>query len=370
MRRNLAGVNIRAFIFDFNGVIVDDEHLHFELFRDLLAEHDIDLDEPAYHERFLGYDDKGCFSAALAEADRSFDAALIDSLISEKARRYALAAQTRLRFFPGASERIEECSAAGRVAICSGALRSEIDAALEALEVPHKIEVIVAAEDVKQCKPDPEGYRLAAERLRATERELTAESCLAIEDSLAGVASARSAGMVVVGVAHTYAIDELIEAGADFTLESLRPPLLPELSARGMVIGRCDRKGGGDASHRPGLLISRDLFFVSKVTGTARELGAEIVTAHDAAAAVRSIAETTPAVIFLDLAAADAATATAVEAYRRAAGGPITIIAFGSHVNADELERVRSLGCTALPRSRFSTQLADLIEAHLIPRSV
>ncbi len=56
---------IRAMIFDFNGVLVDDEQVHFALFREILAQEGIALSERQYHERYLGYDDRGCFEVVL-----------------------------------------------------------------------------------------------------------------------------------------------------------------------------------------------------------------------------------------------------------------------------------------------------------------
>ena len=257
---DLADRTIRAFIFDFNGVIVDDERLHFELFRDSLLEHGIALTELAYHERFLGYDDKGCFCAAFAEAGRTAEPALIQALIEEKAIRYAEAAATKLRFFPGARERIEECAADHPVAICSGALRAEIESALDALKVRSRIEAIIAAEDVRNCKPDPEGYVLAYRRLREIDADLEPEHCLAIEDSLAGVASARAAGMIACGIAHTYRIDELDAAGAHVALENLEMALIPELIARGASLYSFLAGLSSPSAARRGILISRDLF--------------------------------------------------------------------------------------------------------------
>ena len=59
---------IGAVIFDFNGVLVDDEAIHFELFREILAQEGVMISERDYHDRYLGYDDRGCFEAALADA--------------------------------------------------------------------------------------------------------------------------------------------------------------------------------------------------------------------------------------------------------------------------------------------------------------
>jgi beta-phosphoglucomutase len=215
---------IRALIFDFNGVIVDDEHVHFELFRDVLQENGVELTETTYHDRYLGYDDRGCFSAALLDAGVIVDDAFVATLIARKAGLYARAAANGLRFFPG-SERIVEFAARRPTAICSGALRPEIEYALDRLNARQSIAAIVSAEDTTRCKPDPQGYTLAFEALRGCgalrDRDLQPAECLAIEDSSAGILAARAAGLRTIGVAHTYPADTLVAAGAELVLKSL-----------------------------------------------------------------------------------------------------------------------------------------------------
>jgi HAD superfamily hydrolase (TIGR01509 family) len=215
---------IRALIFDFNGVIVDDEHVHFELFRDVLQENGVELTEATYHDRYLGYDDRGCFSAALLDAGLYVDDAFVSNLIARKAGLYARAAANGLRFFPG-SERIVEFAARRPTAICSGALRPEIEYALDRLNARRAIAAIVSAEDTTRCKPDPQGYTLAFEALRGCgalyDRDLQPAECLAIEDSSAGILAARAAGLTTIGVAHTYPADTLTAAGAELVLQSL-----------------------------------------------------------------------------------------------------------------------------------------------------
>lgn len=215
---------IRALIFDFNGVIVDDENVHFELFRAVLGETGVELTETTYHDRYLGYDDRGCFSAALLDAGKNADDELVAELIARKAGLYARAAATGLRFFPG-SERIVEFAACRPTAICSGALRPEIEYALDRLKARQSIVAIVSAEDTTRCKPDPEGYTLAFHALRDSGAflpgELDPKECVAIEDSSAGILAARSAGLRTIGVAHTYPPKTLVAAGAELVLESL-----------------------------------------------------------------------------------------------------------------------------------------------------
>ncbi len=213
---------IRAVIFDFNGVLVDDEHVHFELFRDVVAELGIPLSEQQYHEVYLGYDDRRCFEEVLKDAGQSFDEAGIDQLIENKARRYIDRAKTGLRYFPGAADCVVGLASRWPVAINSGALRPEIEIALRTMRVRQCVSAIISAEDAKRCKPDPEGYLLALDALRAEHGgDLEAGHCLVFEDSLAGIQSAKGAGMWAVGVSNTYTADELRGAGADAVVPGL-----------------------------------------------------------------------------------------------------------------------------------------------------
>ncbi len=78
------GSRIAAVIFDFNGVLVDDESVHCALFQEVLAQEGVRITERDYHERYLGYDDRGCFDAALQDAGQSADRARLDDLIARR----------------------------------------------------------------------------------------------------------------------------------------------------------------------------------------------------------------------------------------------------------------------------------------------
>ena len=228
-------MSIGAVIFDFNGVLVDDEAIHFALFREVLAQEGVVITERDYHERYLGYDDRGCFQAALVDAGQSADRARLDQLIARKAHRYVEVAEQGLRFFPEAAETLGAVAARWPVAICSGALRPEIEDALRRLGRLDNITAIISAEDTDKGKPDPEGYRLALAALRArpcndhdlttshpkTQLNLEAINCLVVEDSLAGIVSAKGAGMQAVGVPNTYTAYQLRDAGADEVVDGL-----------------------------------------------------------------------------------------------------------------------------------------------------
>jgi beta-phosphoglucomutase-like phosphatase (HAD superfamily) len=230
---------IRAIIFDFNGVLVDDEHLHFELFRDVVADLGVALTERQYHEIYLGYDDRRCFEELLSDAGQPLSESRLTELVGRKADLYQERASEGVRIFPGAAECLVAMADRWPVAINSGALLAEIELALKTMDVRDRVAAIIAAEDTTECKPDPEGYELALDALRSTHgMDLEAGHCLVIEDSLAGVQSAKGAGMWVVGVSNTYTDRELRTAGADavvaslegFRPETVRRLFLPEVT--------------------------------------------------------------------------------------------------------------------------------------------
>jgi beta-phosphoglucomutase-like phosphatase (HAD superfamily) len=95
----------------------------------------------------------------------------------------------------------------------SGALRNEVHFGLERMGVLSDVAFVVSAEACKACKPDPEGYLLAARSLET--RGHGEARPVVVEDSIAGVQAGKAAGFRVVAVAHSYPSTELKAAGAD-----------------------------------------------------------------------------------------------------------------------------------------------------------
>ena len=227
------GEVLRAILFDFNGVLVDDEPIHFELFRRVLAEEAIDLTSEDYYAKYLGFDDSGCFKAVFEQAGRELTPPDLSRLIARKAAYYQLRIrQQGFPFYPGARELIE--AAVGEdlmLGVVSGALRDEVEGALEQLGLREHFKALVTAEDVEESKPDPESYRRGLEQLNALPplppRLLHPHEVLAIEDSPAGLDSAAANGLVTLGVAQTYPAEELTQA--DHVVASIAELTLPRL---------------------------------------------------------------------------------------------------------------------------------------------
>jgi beta-phosphoglucomutase len=183
-----------AVLFDFNGVIVDDEEQHRATLEALLADEGITLTRAQYYGEYLGWNDRMSFVAAFRRAGKPLPAARLEALVAEKSRRYERLIEQSLTLVPGAAAFVARAAESCRLGLVSGALRREIELVLDRAALRRHFEVIVAAEDVACCKPDPAGY-LAAYAALDEWRPLATGSCVAIEDSLPGLAAARAAGL-------------------------------------------------------------------------------------------------------------------------------------------------------------------------------
>jgi len=226
---------VRALVFDFNGVLVDDEPIHYRLFAEVLAEEGLELSEEDYYQHYLGFDDRGCFRAVLERSGRAAEEPQLMRLIARKASYYRdLIRREGYPLFPGAVEVVRSAAERGlMLGLVSGALRDEVEGALVQMGLREVFKVLVTAEDVERGKPDPEGYLKALEGLNALpplpERLLHPHEVAAIEDSAAGLQSASEAGLLTVGVAQTYPAEEL--APADLVVERIGQIDLERLDA-------------------------------------------------------------------------------------------------------------------------------------------
>jgi beta-phosphoglucomutase len=199
---------LRAVVFDFDGVLVDSEPLHFRALRDCLAPEGIAIDEREYYAAYAAYDDRTAIRLALEEHGIAFDPGRVDAAARRKAGLFDELLRA-IPFFPGAPELVRALAREMPLAIASGALRSEIERILAAGSLRECFRAIVGAEDVARTKPDPMPYGEAVALLSRDAAGLRPEECLAFEDTMAGIASARAAGLKVIGVSNTYPPEKL-----------------------------------------------------------------------------------------------------------------------------------------------------------------
>ena len=205
---------LRAVIFDFDGVITDSEILHFRAFNAVLAQYGFQLTKPEYYKEYLGMSDADCFKALIAKGRLPIQEPQIKSLGQQKTRIFEKLARTEGKIIEGVREFLDTLAAAKvPIAICSGALRAEIELILEEAGLRSYFDAIVSAEEVKRGKPDPEGFLLALEKLGDLWPEpITAERCIVIEDSHWGLKAAKAAGMRTIAVTNTYDAAQLKQA--------------------------------------------------------------------------------------------------------------------------------------------------------------
>ncbi len=215
---------IKAILFDFNGVIIDDEPLQLKAIREALLPGGINLTEKEYYDS-LGMDDRTFVSAAFERAGKTLTDELMKSIIERKTELHRQSIEDELPFFPGVETFIKATARHFMLGLVSMSQRSDIDYVFERARLGKFFRVIVSAENVTACKPDPSCYVRALELLNNIEegasRQRLPEECLVIEDSPAGVEAARRAGMRTLAVTNTVTENQLRDAGAEVVTASL-----------------------------------------------------------------------------------------------------------------------------------------------------
>ena len=200
---------IKAIIFDMNGVIVDDEHVHELTFQEVLKRFSIRLNHKEYIDLFAWRTDKDGF----LNFEKKYNIQLpIDECLKEKMRVYLELFPANKKSFPSVLGLIKRFAGKFTLALTSSSSRQEIDLIINEFSLRDYFSEIVSADDVVKGEPDPEPYLITSRKLNIEPRY-----CLAIEDSASGVRSAKAAGMKCVAITTTHTQKEL--EGANVIVE-------------------------------------------------------------------------------------------------------------------------------------------------------
>lgn len=206
-------MTLEAAIFDFDGVLANSEPIHLRVYQTLLSEKGLSLPSREYYERYLGFDDVGVFEALARDKGLDVTDDRMEALIARKTEIFQGLVRTGDVLFPGAAACLRAVAAVVPVAIASGALRHEIEMILDGAGLLEVVPVIVASGDTPRGKPAPDPYVRALDRLcRRTGRRLEPSRVVAIEDSRAGLQSARLAGLRTLGLTTSYPVGQLSDA--------------------------------------------------------------------------------------------------------------------------------------------------------------
>ena len=184
---------IRAVLWDMDGTLIDSEEFHWISWRDTLAQDGISITREQFLATF-GQRNDSIIPQLLGGAATPEH---IESISTAKEELYRdLVRKHGMKPLPGVATWLHRLHEAGWLqSIASAAPRANIDVVLEALSATHIFQGIVSADDVHHGKPDPEVFQVAASRLGAP-----AARSIVVEDAVAGVEAARSAGMHSIGV--------------------------------------------------------------------------------------------------------------------------------------------------------------------------
>lgn len=219
-------MTLKAVLFDFNGVIINDESLHKELIEEILLGENLRPDAKEHNEVCLGRSDRACIAAILERRGRVVSDDYLEQLLNKKARKYqeCLEAEEKLPIYQGVEEFIRELWGAGLVlGLVTGARRENVEYVLDRIKIREAFAVVLTSDDITKSKPDPEGYLTAVEKLNEqySDLNLTPEQCIVIEDTPSGIEAGKRARMQVVGVANTYPF-HMLQRQANWTVDYLQ----------------------------------------------------------------------------------------------------------------------------------------------------
>jgi HAD superfamily hydrolase (TIGR01509 family) len=211
-------VAVRAVIFDFNGTLSNDEPILCEIFRNLFAEHGRPLSAEEYYDRLAGHSDPEIVRMWLGPEHPD-----VDQVIAQRTALYVAAVADGSSISEDVRDAVRYAAERVPVAVVSGAARAEIEPVLDAAGLAGLIRVVVSVDDVANGKPDPESYLRALELLGRPDPG----HVVVVEDTDAGIAAAKSAGMRCVAVLGTLKPERLAEA--DEVVPELNAALMERL---------------------------------------------------------------------------------------------------------------------------------------------
>jgi beta-phosphoglucomutase len=216
-------VVLKAVLFDFNGVIINDESIHRALIDELLLSENLKPQSKECLRSSIGRIDRTYINELLQLRGRFVENKDLDRLIAKKSIAYSqyLENLETLPIYAGVVDFIAELQASGcKLGLVTSTMRSEVEPILQRTEIDRYFEMIITGDEITKSKPDNTGYLLAIDRLNQLypDLNLSVAECLAIEHTFAGIRSAKSSGMQVVAIAHTYPF-HMLQRRANWTID-------------------------------------------------------------------------------------------------------------------------------------------------------
>lgn len=216
-----------AIVFDFDGVIVNTEPLHLTATQQALALRGQSITQDEYYERYVGFNDVEMFVQMARDRGLTWCSDDVQELIAAKALQFEKLEGSAAILAPGAADCVRRLAELSPLAVASGARREEIERILARLDLARYFRAIIASGETPWGKPAPDPYLAAAAVLKARPART-----VAIEDTAAGLASARGAGLRCIGVTTTFPASKLSLADVVVSsLDEITPEMMRHLLA-------------------------------------------------------------------------------------------------------------------------------------------
>jgi beta-phosphoglucomutase len=187
---------IKAVLFDLDGVLVSTDEYHYRSWKKLSAEEGFDFFDHEFNHKFRGVARMECVEIITKASGRNYTPQQKQELADRKNRYFveSLSSVTTEVLLPGALSTLHELRNRGiKTAVASNSRNAE--AIIKQVKIEHLLDAVVDGYQIENSKPDPEVFLLAATKI-----DVPPPHCLVVEDAIAGIESARRAGMKALGI--------------------------------------------------------------------------------------------------------------------------------------------------------------------------
>lgn len=192
-----------AILFDFDGVLLDTEPLHFACWREVMEPLGVDLDWPTYDTRIRGLSSDGLLEALRHLAHPPLGIEDVRAVYPVKIEMFRRRVLSMNNLMSADTKQLLEDLSGYKLGVVSSGRKPHVFPLLERAGVLHCFGAVVCQEDVREIKPAPEPYLRAARQLEVT-------SALVVEDSEAGRRSGHAAGFDVLMTPDCAAMPSLV----------------------------------------------------------------------------------------------------------------------------------------------------------------
>lgn len=214
-------------LFDYNGVIVDDEHLQEQAMAHVTEKYGLSLTPELYRAYCFGRSDKAAFTSLQAEFPQ-LKVTNVDELVEEKVQQYQKIVEEKPILFPGIEETLQLLCKDFVLSVVTGSLRIEVEPILKEGNILQFFKTLVTADDINHSKPNPEGYLKGVHLLGLPPRKI-----VFVEDTPVGIQAGKAAGLKGIAVCHSLERSQLRQADVILkTVTEVTPDLVWSMVAK------------------------------------------------------------------------------------------------------------------------------------------